>query len=157
MGAIATGGTCLLNPDVILEAGLTPRDVEEAVRRERAELDRRERAYRDDRPPVDVHGRTVVLVDDGLATGATMRAAVAAVRRRGPARVVVGVPTAAPDTCDEIATAVDELVCPLRPDPFYAVGLWYEDFTQTTDDEVRACLAAAGRPGDAAPAVVSRA
>jgi putative phosphoribosyl transferase len=103
-------------------------------------LVRRERLYRDDRPPPDVQGRTVILIDDGLATGATMRAAAATLRQEGPARIVVAVPLAAASVCEEFAQEVDEIVCAVTPEPFYAVGLWYEDFSPTTDDEVRELL-----------------
>jgi predicted phosphoribosyltransferase len=119
---------------------------------EARELARQEQAFRGDRPPPDVGGRTVVLVDDGLATGATMRAAVAAVRKLGPARVVVAVPVGAAETCREFAADADEVVCATEPEPFLAVGYWYEDFSQTTDDEVRDLLArAAERPGREGP------
>ena len=140
MGAIASGGVCMLNEDTV-EALRIPRSVVDAVvARELRELERRERAYRGNRPPPSVHDRTVILVDDGLATGSTMRAAVAALRRLGPARIVVAVPTAAPSTCEEFRHEADECICDITPDPFYAVGLWYEDFSQTTDDEVRDLL-----------------
>jgi predicted phosphoribosyltransferase len=146
MGAIASGGVCLLNDDVV-QALHIPRQVIKAVAaRELRELERRERAYRGDRPAPEVRGRTVILVDDGLATGSTMRAAVAALRRLGPARIVVAVPTAAPATCEEFRHEADECVCDITPDPFYAVGLWYEDFSQTTDDEVRELLERAEGP-----------
>ncbi len=105
------------------------------------ELARRERVYRGDRPPPDVRGKTVILVDDGLATGATMLAAVQALRQQQPARIVVAVPVAAPDTCELLREEVDDIVCAVTPDPFYAVGVWYQDFTQTTDEEVRELLA----------------
>jgi predicted phosphoribosyltransferase len=104
------------------------------------ELERRERLYRGDRPPPDVRGKTVILVDDGLATGSTMLAAVRALRLQGPARIVVAVPVAAPDTCELLKAYVDEVVCAATPEPFYAVGLWYRDFSQTTDEEVRELL-----------------
>ena len=110
-----------------------------------AELERREQAYRGDRPPSDVTGRTVILVDDGLATGSTMRAAAEALRQQGPARVVVAVPVAAREICDEFRARVDEVVCAITPSPFYAVGLWYEDFSPTTDDQVRDLLARSAR------------
>ena len=139
----------MLNDDVVRALNIPyPRDP--GRRRGRArELNRRERAYRGDRPPLEVRGRTVILVDDGLATGSTMRAAVAALRRLGPARIIVAVPTAAPATCDEFGHEADECVCVITPDPFYAVGVWYEDFSQTTDDEVRDLLerAAVGDDG----------
>jgi predicted phosphoribosyltransferase len=109
-------------------------------------LERRARAYRGDRPPPEVRGRTVILVDDGLATGSTMRAAALAVPQLRPARIVVAVPVASPDTCDELRDVVDEVVCGLTPRPFRSVGQWYDDFSQTTDDEVRELLARSGEP-----------
>ena len=146
MGAIASGGECVLNDDVV-EALRIPRHVIEAASaRELRELERRERAYRGDRPAPKVRGRTVILVDDGLATGATMRAAVHALRRLGPARIVVAVPTAAPSTCEEFRHEADECVCVITPEPFHGVGLWYEDFSQTIDDEVRDLLERAAAP-----------
>ena len=156
MGAIATGGLRVLNDAVVRELHISAGTIEAVATAEEQELLRRERAYRDDRPPPALHGRTVILVDDGLATGATMRAAVAALRGRGPARIVIAVPTAAPATCAEFSAEVDEVVCAITPEPFYAVGLWYEDFSPTTDDEVRALLSRAAneRPstsGDAPP------
>jgi predicted phosphoribosyltransferase len=114
--------------------------IEAVSARELQELRRRERAYRGDRPALAVRGRTVIVVDDGLATGSTMWAAVAALRRLGPARLIVAVPTAAPSTCGEFGHVVDECVCAITPDPFYAVGVWYDDFSQTTDEEVRDLL-----------------
>lgn len=145
MGAIATGGVRVMNEQVAGRFRVPERYVAEVEARERAELERRERAYRGDRPPPELAGRTVILVDDGLATGSTMRAAAEAVRQMGPRRVVVAVPVAARETCDAFREEVDEVVCAWTPEPFMAVGLWYQDFTQTTDDEVRALLAAAGR------------
>lgn len=143
MGAVASGGTRVLNPDVVDTLDI-PQEVLEAVSvKERQELERRERDYRGERPAPDVRGRTVILVDDGLATGSTMRAAAMALRQRGPARLVVGVPTAAPQICDELRHEVDEIVCAITPDPFYAIGSSYEDFSQTTDDEIRDLLARA--------------
>jgi predicted phosphoribosyltransferase len=143
MGAIASGGVRVLNEDLVEGLGV-PEDVLDAVTaQERAELERRERAYREGRPPPAVRGRTVILVDDGLATGSTMRAAVHALRAQGPARIVVAVPVGAPETCAEFQDEADEAVCARTPDPFYAVGLWYSDFTQTTDEEVRDLLARA--------------
>ena len=146
IGAIATGGVRVLNDDLMEHLGLDERDLDALTRRERAELERRERAYRGDRPPPDVRGKTVILVDDGLATGSTMRAAVEALRAEGPAHIVVAVPTAAIETCEELADLVDDVVCASTPEPFVAVGLWYDDFSQTDDDEVRALLSAAVRP-----------
>jgi predicted phosphoribosyltransferase len=143
MGAIASGGVRVMNPDV---AGLQIPDsaVEAVAAREQKELQRRERLYRGDRPPLELAGRIVILVDDGLATGSTMRAAAIAVKQQKPARSVVAVPVAAPDTCEQFRAEVDEVVCAITPEPFRAVGLWYQDFTQTADDEVHALLAAAG-------------
>ena len=140
MGAMATGGVRVINEDVVRTLGI-PDDVIDAVaEKERRELARRERAYRDDRPPPDVRGKIVLLVDDGLATGSTMRAAIAALRRMHPARIVVAVPVGSVETCAEMADVADEVVCAETPEPFYAVGLWYEDFSQTTDEEVHALL-----------------
>jgi predicted phosphoribosyltransferase len=140
MGAIASGGVLVLNEDVV-RALRIPQDVlESVIVAEQEELGRRERIYRGDRPPPDVHGRTVILVDDGLATGSTMRAAVAALRRQGPARIVVAVPIGAPETCAGFEREADDVVCVVTPQPFYAVGLWYGDFSQTTDEEVHDLL-----------------
>jgi putative phosphoribosyl transferase len=145
MGAIATGGVRFINEGVVDYLGIPGEVVDAVAADEQLELERRERAYRDDRPPPDVRGRTVILVDDGLATGSTMRAASAALRKQGPARIVVAVPVSAPQTCDEFRAEVDEVVCAITPEPFHAVGLWYEDFSQTTDEEVRALLESAAR------------
>jgi predicted phosphoribosyltransferase len=143
MGAIASGGVRVLNEEVLRELPISDADIDAVVAREEAELRRREEEYRDGRPPVDVRGKTVILVDDGLATGSSMRAAVAALRRLGPARVVVAVPVGAPSTCAELGREADEAVCAQEPEPFYAVGLWYDDFSQTSDREVRDLLAQA--------------
>src|SRR5262249_21772994 len=140
MGAIATGGVRILNPEIIRSFGVSDRIIERVSEEEERELKRRERAYRGDRPPLDAAGRIVVVVDDGLATGSSMRAATIALRKLEPARTVVAVPVAAPETCSELQTQVDEIVCVDTPDPLYAVGLWYENFDQTTDDEVRDLL-----------------
>ncbi|HZT78660.1 MAG TPA: phosphoribosyltransferase [Gemmataceae bacterium] len=139
MGAIATGGVRVLNEEVVRALALPPEVIDAVAGREREELERRERAYRDDRPPPDVRDRIVILVDDGLATGSTMRAAVAALRQQGPQRIVVAVPVGAMETCHEMREA-DETVCARTPEPFYAVGAWYQDFSQTTDEEVRDLL-----------------
>jgi len=146
MGAIASGGVLCLNENVIQALKPPLRVVQAVSARELEELERRERAYRGDRPALEVRGRTVILVDDGLATGSTMRAAVAAVRRLEPARLIVAVPTAAPSTCAELGPEADECICCITPDPFYAVGVWYEDFSQTTDQEVRDLLDRASVP-----------
>lgn len=139
-GAIASGGARVLNRDVVATLGIDAVTIEAVVAREQAELERRAEAYRGTAEPPDVRGRTVILVDDGLATGASMRAAVEAVRGLGPERVVVAVPAAARQTCEELAPDVDEIVCLLTPEPFFAVGMWYADFSETTDEDVRALL-----------------
>src|SRR5947207_3048537 len=140
MGAIASGGVRVVNEDVVRELGI-PKSLFDAVATEELqELERRERAYRDDRPPPDVRGKTVILVDDGLATGSSMRAAIAALRRLGPAKIVVAVPVGAPEVCAEFQDVADDAVCAQTPMAFRAVGLWYEDFSQTTDEEVRELL-----------------
>lgn len=141
MGAIASGGVRILNEDVIQGLSIPPEVVDNVTDAEERELERRAHAYRGGRPPLDVRNRTVIVVDDGLATGSTMRAAVAALRRMEPARLVVAVPTAAAETCALLRREVDDLVCLITPDPFYAVGLWYADFAPTRDDEVRTLLA----------------
>jgi predicted phosphoribosyltransferase len=140
MGALATGGVRVLNQDVVDALEIPEEEIDAVTAAEQAELARRERAYRDDRPTPDVRGRTVILVDDGLATGSTMHAAVAALRQLGPARIVVAVPVGAPGSCAEFQGEADEAVCAETPEPFYAVGLWYGDFTQTTDEEVHELL-----------------
>lgn len=140
MGAIASGGVRVLNEDVVTMYRLPETVIDEVVREERAELERRERAYRDGREAVELGGRIVVLVDDGLATGASMKAAVKAVRTHDPARIVVAVPVGAPETCREFAGIADEIVCARTPEYFSAVGQWYREFSQTTDEEVRELL-----------------
>jgi predicted phosphoribosyltransferase len=145
MGAIASGGVRVPNPSVLHQLEIPVAMLEAVAAREGQELARRERAYRDDRPPPVVAGRTVILVDDGLATGTTMRAAIVALRMQHPARLIAAVPVGAAETCAELHREVDELVCVLIPDEFYAVGLWYQDFSPTTDAEVRALLAEAAR------------
>jgi predicted phosphoribosyltransferase len=143
MGAVAPGGVTVLNHDIIEAMHVEPEAIDEAARRERAEIGRRERAYRGDTPALVARGKIAILVDDGLATGSSMRAGVLALRQQDPARVVVAVPVASPDTCDELRALADDVVCARTPQPFHAVGFWYEDFPQTTDDEVRAILALA--------------
>ncbi|MEX2269912.1 MAG: phosphoribosyltransferase [Vicinamibacterales bacterium] len=141
MGAIASGGVRVLSEDVVRYYGVSRESIEQVARAEQAELERREREYRQNHAAVDIRGRTVILVDDGLATGSTMRAAVEAVRQKAPARVVVAAPVGAPSTCAEFEALADEVVCARMPEPFSAVGLWYRDFSQTTDEEVRGLLA----------------
>lgn len=140
MGAIATGGIRVLNHALVKYLGVPDHVIDSATAAEQAELDRREQAYRGMREAPDVRGRIVILVDDGLATGSTMRAAVAALRQQKPARIIVAVPVAAASTCQEFREEVDEIICATTPDPFYGVGQWYEDFSQTTDEEVRDLL-----------------
>lgn len=137
MGAIASGGVRVLNDHVVRALHITDEDINKVAAREQQEMERRERLYRSNRPPPAIRGRKIILVDDGLATGASMRAAIAALRMHDPAEIVVAVPTAPPETCREFESEVDRIVCAETPQPFQAVGLWYEDFSQTTDDEVR--------------------
>jgi predicted phosphoribosyltransferase len=144
-GAIASGGARVLNEEVVDMTRLPREKIDRITAREMRELERREELYRGDREPHDVRDRTVILVDDGLATGSTMRAAVTALRARGPARIIVAVPLAAPQTRDAFRSIADDIVCVRTPEPFHAVGLWYEDFSQTSDDEVRMLLARAER------------
>ncbi|HET6892972.1 MAG TPA: phosphoribosyltransferase [Pyrinomonadaceae bacterium] len=143
MGAIASGGVRVLNEDVVRYLRIPKSVIDSVAAIELEELERREREYRGDRPEPDVRGKTVILVDDGLATGSTMRAAAEALRQQQPARIVVAVPVSAPQTCDEYRMGVDEIVCAVTPEPFYGVGQWYVDFSQTTDEEVRQLLAKA--------------
>lgn len=145
MGAIASGGVRVVNEDVIRGLGIPDEDIARVAADEQKEIERRERAYRGSRPELEVGGRTVILVDDGLATGSTMRAAAAAVRALNPANLIVAVPVATAETCDEFRAEVDAVICALTPDPFRAVGAWYEDFAQTGDDEVRDLLERAAR------------
>ena len=140
MGAIASGGVMVLIPEVVEQLGIPQEVINAVAQAEARELQRREKAYRGDRPPIDVTDRTVILIDDGLATGASMHAAIAALRKRKPKRIVVGVPIASPSTCEEVGKQADDIVCAATPEPFQAVGLWYEDFSQTSDEEVRKLL-----------------
>jgi predicted phosphoribosyltransferase len=146
MGAIASGGVRVLNEDAVRALAIPPEIIDRVAAEEERELARREWEYRDDRPAPDVAGKVVLLVDDGLATGSTMRAAVLALRQRGPVSVVVAVPVGAAETCAAMNQVADETVCAHKPEQFAAVGLWYEDFSQTTDEEVRQLLAAVGQP-----------
>jgi len=145
MGAIAGNGIQILNDSVIQYLGIPESVVEAVTKREAEELRRREGEYRGIRPPADIPGKTVIVVDDGLATGSTMKAAIAALRRQDPAKIIVAVPTASLETCEELKSAADEIVCAITPEPFYAVGFSYEDFEQTTDDEVRALIQSAAK------------
>ncbi len=140
MGAIATGGVRVLNDDTVEYLGIPPRLIDSITAIELRELERREVAYRGNRPKAAVRGKTVILVDDGLATGSTMRAAAEALRQQQPGRIIVAVPVSARQICDEYLMGVDEIVCAVTPEPFYGVGQWYEDFSQTTDEEVRQLL-----------------
>jgi putative phosphoribosyl transferase len=140
-GAIATGGERVLNDGLVRVLGITGPMIERITERETSELERRERLYRAARPALELGGKTVIIVDDGLATGATMRVAVEALRRKHPRKIIVAVPVGSKDTCEEFAARADGLcVCAVTPEPFYGVGVWYQDFSQTTDDEVRALL-----------------
>jgi putative phosphoribosyl transferase len=141
MGAIGSGGVRVLNQDVVGMLRIDAGTIEAVAREEELEMDRREREYRGERPEPEIRGRTVLLVDDGLATGSTMRAAAEAVRALDPRELIIAVPVGARETCDDLAKIADRVVCARTPDPFRAVGLWYEDFSQTTDDEVREILA----------------
>jgi putative phosphoribosyl transferase len=136
MGAIASNDIRVLNEDVVRSFQVPDRVIATVAANELRELERRERLYRGDRPKPDISGSTVILIDDGLATGATMRAAAAALKTKNPAKIVVAVPTAAPDTCEFFKREVDEVICVTTPEPFYGVGAWYTDFRQTTDEEV---------------------
>jgi putative phosphoribosyl transferase len=143
MGAIATGGVIVLNNEVVNMLHIPPRIINAVAAREAKELQRREHLYRDDRPLPGVKGKTVILVDDGLATGSTMRAAIEALKQEHPAHIVVAVPVGAPQTCEELSQQVSEVVCAQTPEPFYGVGYWYQNFEQTSDQEVHDLLAKA--------------
>ena len=154
IGAIASGGIRVLNEDVVRRFRVSDDVIDAVAAEEEKELDRRERLYRGDRPTTDVRDHTVILVDDGLATGATMRAAVVALRQQRPARIVVAVPVGAAETCAEFETEADDTVCAHTPKPFYGVGMWYDDFSQTTDEEVRELLERAAEDSGSGAAVV---
>ena len=149
MGAIASGGVRVLNAELVASLGIDPGMIAASAAREQRELARREQAYRGTRPPPAIAGRCVILVDDGLATGATMRAAVAPLRQRQPARIVVAVPVAPPDTVARLRAEADEVICLETPESFFAIGPWYREFPQLTDDEVRELLAEAWRDSGA--------
>ena len=136
MGAIASGGVRVMNMDVVRSLGISEEQIDEVTEAEQRELARRELQYRGERPPLELSGKTVILVDDGVATGATIRVAIKALREGGAQKLVVAVPVAPPDTCAVLSREADELICPFRPSPFHAIGLWYEDFSQVSDEEV---------------------
>jgi putative phosphoribosyl transferase len=145
MGAIASGGVLVVNQDVVNSLQIPGKVIDAVAADEQQELERRERLYREDRPPLDLRGRTVILIDDGLATGSTMHAAAKALRAQNPAAIVVAVPVAAEETCHEFKSEVDEVICAYTPEPFLAVGIWYEDFGQTSDEKVQELLALAAK------------
>jgi putative phosphoribosyl transferase len=151
MGAIASGGVRILSDDIVQALGISDRLIATVAANEEHELVRREKTYRDDRPPPDVRGKTVILVDDGLATGSTMRAAAAAVNAQDPERLVIAVPVAPPETCQNLLRDADDVVCAAIPEPFVSVGSWYDDFTQTTDTEVRELLRRAANAPEEVP------
>jgi len=151
MGAIASGGIRVLSDDIIKALGIPDRVIATVAANEENELGRRERAYRDNRPPPALRGKTVILVDDGLATGSTMRAAAAALQAQHPERLVIAVPVAPRETCQSLLQVADDVVCAAVPEPFFAVGNWYEDFSQTTDEEVRELLARANEAHEEVP------
>jgi predicted phosphoribosyltransferase len=140
MGAIASGGIRVLNEDVVRSLNISRETIESVEKTQSEELKRREQLYRGNRPGLDVRDLTILLVDDGLATGATMRAAVQALRRQKPVSIIVAVPAAAPEACEELGEEADDIVCAITPDPFFSVGSWYQDFSQTTDEEVSQLL-----------------
>ncbi len=140
MGAIASGGVKVLNDEVLRSINVSDEEIESVARKEQEELERRDQKYRGDRPMPRIEGRTVILVDDGLATGSSMRAVVKAIKTLNPAKIVVAVPVAAPEVCEQFTQIVDEVICVRTPTPFQAVGLWYENFGQTTDEEVTEIL-----------------
>jgi predicted phosphoribosyltransferase len=156
MGAIASGGVRVMNDEVVRLYGISDRAIEAVAQEEQRELERREHEYRQGRALSELRNRIVILVDDGLATGSTMRAAVEAVRQHAPARVVVAVPVGAPSTCEEFAEVTDETVCARTPEPFSAVGRWYRNFLQTTDEEVRQLLDEHARSRESSGQQVSR-
>jgi predicted phosphoribosyltransferase len=139
-GAIASGGIEVVNPEIVHAVHLSESTIRSVISREREELRRREQEYRDNRPEPELTGKTVILIDDGLATGASMYAAVVAVKQKRPRKVVVAIPVASPESCSALSRFIDQIVCAYTPEPFYGVGQWYEDFSQTSDEEVRQLL-----------------
>jgi len=140
IGAIASGGMRVMNQAALETGRISQEEIDEIAAREKVELERREQEYRGDRPRLELEGRITILVDDGLATGSTMRAAVAALRQQNPAKIIVAVPVASAEACELLSSEADEVFCASIPEPFHAVGLWYEDFSQTTDEEVKELL-----------------
>lgn len=140
MGAIASHDALVLNDEIIQTLNISQSDIHKVMQSEKKELKRRENLYRGNRPALALQDKTVILIDDGIATGATMRAAILAIRTQNPQKIVMAVPVAAASTCEEMSPLVDELICPLMPTAFYAVGAWYENFSQTTDEEVSELL-----------------
>ena len=140
MGAIASGGVRVINDEIVIYLGIPDEVLDKIAAVEQRELERRELAYRDNRSRPEVKGRVVILIDDGLATGSTMRAAAESLRQQEPRRIVVAVPVSSRETCEELRSEVDENVCAVTPEYFQGVGLWYEDFSQTSDEEVRELL-----------------
>ncbi len=140
MGAIASGGMEVINESTIRAMDIDEDTFRTVAAAEHVELERREKAYRGQRPPLDVSNRIIILIDDGLATGSSMRVAVLALRQKNPKRIIVAVPVGAPGACETLGQIADEVICLRMPEPFHAIGLWYEDFSQTTDDEVRTML-----------------
>lgn len=143
MGAIASGGVRVLNQELLRQSQISNERVESVAKQEAKELERQERLYRNGRPPLVLEGKTVILIDDGLATGATMRAAVAAIREQNPKQIIIAVPVATPSMCREMENEVEEIICVKTPEPFISVGTWYDDFSQTTDEEVTELLSRA--------------
>lgn len=153
MGAIASGGIWFVNEQIVRQLGISQQQVQQVIEQEERELERRVKAYGAEFSRIPVRDQIIILVDDGLATGATMRAAVAALKPQHPDRIIVAVPVASPSTCEELGHEVDEMICARTPEDFYAVGQWYEDFSQTSDDEVRELLRRAQAGVETAPAV----
>lgn len=145
MGAISTGGYRVFNQDIIESLGISKSTIEAAIAEQQQELQRRERVYRGSHPVPEIKGKTIILVDDGIATGATIRVALKALQHQNPTKLIVAVPVASPNTCDELAEMADEVICPLQPEDLRAVGVWYRDFSQTTDKEVIDLLEKANR------------
>ncbi len=151
MGAIAGNDTCILNRDIISVLNIDRATIDAVIVKEQAELERRNRLYRQGRSSPDIKGKTIIIIDDGLATGATMRAAIASLRQAGAAKIIAAVPVGAASTCGKVEQDADELVCLYTPEPFYGVGQWYSDFSQTSDESVLALLESAAKSQDSAP------